>query len=474
MCSRSCNSSAKIATCRILLVAKSEMYYNRRIEEVDEMEFCKLQVCCLIIIFYIISVYWRERRRIEPKYSFRLFDGLLAVSVICLSFDGITAYTVNHLETVSPWFNHFAHFIFLISVDATIFLLFLYILVSTESMPETRKRKVLLTAPFIVNVAIVMWNMDTLSYRKGVITNYSMGISVYTCFAMAAIYMALTLIVFFRKWNYMESHKRACIFIYILVLVVATTYQMLVPEALITSIGFTIIIIGIYVNQEDPAIRELAQFHREMVTGFATLVENRDDSTGGHIRRTSRYVELLAKELRKRGYYKDVLTKDYITNLKMAAPMHDIGKIAVPDSILQKPGKLTDEEFATMQMHTTQGAAMIQDTFGHMGNVEYRNMAYEVALYHHEKWNGKGYPTGIRETQIPLCARIMAVADVFDAVSEKRCYRDAMPLDKCFAIIREGGGRDFEPLLAEVFLEMRDKVERVHREVNEKRGDEGK
>lgn len=142
--------------------------------------------------------------------------------------------------------------------------------------------------------------------------------------------------------------------------------------------------------------------------------------------------------------------------------MHDIGKIAVPDSILQKPGKLTDEEFEQMKLHTVKGGKIIKETFGHLGDEQYTEMAYQVARFHHEKWNGKGYPEGLSRKDIPLCARIMAIADVFDAVSEKRCYREAMPLDKCFEIIEEGSGQHFDPILVEVFLEIRDKVEAIY------------
>lgn len=148
--------------------------------------------------------------------------------------------------------------------------------------------------------------------------------------------------------------------------------------------------------------------------------------------------------------------------------MHDIGKIAVPDVILQKPGRLTEEEFEIIKKHATDGGRIIEETFGNLGNEEYTRMAYQVARYHHEKWNGKGYPKGLKAREIPLCARIMAVADVFDAVSEKRCYRDAIPVEQCFAIIREGSGRDFDPVIAEVFLDSREKVERIHNEINTK------
>ena len=134
--------------------------------------------------------------------------------------------------------------------------------------------------------------------------------------------------------------------------------------------------------------------------------------------------------------------------------------------MLQKPGKLTDEEFQIIKEHTVRGGEIIRETFGHLENEQYTQMAYEVARFHHEKWNGKGYPDGLKRKEIPLCARIMAVADVFDAVSEKRCYREAMPLEQCFEIIADGSGQAFEPLLAEVFLDIREKIEYEHELIN--------
>jgi len=153
-------------------------------------------------------------------------------------------------------------------------------------------------------------------------------------------------------------------------------------------------------------------------------------------------------------------------NLSMAAPMHDIGKISIPDVVLQKPGKLTDEEYQIMKQHSANGGKVIKETFGHLENNQYTEMAYQVARYHHEKWNGKGYPEGLEREEIPLCARIMAIADVFDALSQKRCYKEPIPLDKCFDIIRDGKGQDFDPMLVEVFMDIRDKVEEVYNNIN--------
>lgn len=157
-----------------------------------------------------------------------------------------------------------------------------------------------------------------------------------------------------------------------------------------------------------------------------------------------------------------MITKDYLNNLEQSAPMHDIGKIGIPDAILQKPGRLTEEEFERMKDHPVIGGKIILDTFGHLLNGEYENMAYQVAMYHHEKWNGNGYPEGISGEDIPLCARIMAVADVFDAVSSKRCYREAIPLEKCFQIIIDGRGSDFDPDVVDAFMFNQEKIKEIY------------
>lgn len=207
---------------------------------------------------------------------------------------------------------------------------------------------------------------------------------------------------------------------------------------------------------------QLSGYNQSMIYSFATLVESRDANTGGHIKRTSIYVKLLAEELLKEGVYKEEINEELIRTLSMVAPLHDIGKIAIPDSILQKPGKLTDEEFDIMKTHSEKGGDIIRETFRDVADTTYTDMAYDVAMYHHEKWNGNGYPRGLMETGIPLSARIMAVADVFDAVSEKRCYREAMPLEKCFSIVEEGSGTHFDPVLVKAFLNIRDNITAVH------------
>lgn len=410
---------------------------------------------------YLAFIYYKERRRYHFLNKITLYDILLAEGILCLLLDGITAYTVNHQEIISSAVNLILHGLFLLSIDALLFLLLLYTLDATKGIPDEWWKRVLVAVPFVINVIIVLWNLPTLEYRHGEAGYYSMGISVYTCYAMSALYILLIFVHVFRRWNSIESHKKTNLITYLLVVTGVTGYQMIVPDSLISSIATTMLLAGAYVNQENPAMKELTRYHDEMVMGFATLIESRDSSTGGHVKRTTQYVKLLAEGLKNRGYYAEILTKDYMKNLLKAAPMHDVGKIAVPDAILQKPGRLTPEEFELMKLHAQKGGEIIQESFSRMGNEEFLEMACEIARHHHEKWNGKGYPDGLKRKEIPLCARIMAIADVFDAVSADRCYRKALPLDTCFEIIQEGSGQDFDPILAEIFLDMRDEVEKI-------------
>ena len=425
------------------------------------IEYSKLQIGCMLIVIYIAFIYFRERYAYKVKKKEIVFELLLFTGIFSIAFDGITAYTVNHLNNVPMLLNDIFHACFLCSLDAIVFLIFLYILDITRGLLEKRRTKILVSLPFIVNMATVVIFIPQITYRQGNITNYSMGIPVYTCYIMVAVYMfgSAMLLVFGRK--NMGHNKLITITTCIVAALAVTVYQMIHPQALLTSLVSVFVIIGAYLNMENPLFQKLSAYNKEMVMGFATLVENRDGNTGGHIRRTTTYVEMLAKELKDRGLYKDELTEDYIKNLVMAAPMHDVGKIAIPDAILQKPGKLTAEEFDVMKTHAAKGGEIIKETFKSMGDDEYEKIAYQVARFHHEKWNGKGYPDGLSRKEIPLCARIMAVADVFDAVSAKRCYRDAMPLEQCFSIIEDGSGQDFDPYIAYVFLDMKEIITKI-------------
>lgn len=425
----------------------------------------KLQIGTLIIALYILVVYFQKFKIKGIKKKWTNYDTLLLSGIFELLFDAITAYTVNHLDTVSESANLVFHTLFLISVDTFLFALLLYVLHLVGIKAKSVVRKFILYGVFFINVLIVIIFSNKLEYVRGKYTNYSMGIPVYTCYILSTLYLLFTIYIFLKNWRNIEEKKRLVLLSSLTALTITFLVQLIFPETLITSIGTLLIIFGSFINYEDPTSRELQIVHEEMIYSFANLVENRDEGTGGHIRRTTEYVRLLATELCDRGYFKDILTKNYIKNLALAAPMHDIGKIAIPDSVLKKPGKLTKEEFDIIKTHTTIGARIIDETFSKTQTKELSNISHVIALYHHEKWNGKGYPTNLAGEDIPLAARIMAISDVFDALSEKRCYRDALPLDVCFNIIKEGSGIDFDPLLVSVFLAIRDKVEKTFYEL---------
>lgn len=185
---------------------------------------------------------------------------------------------------------------------------------------------------------------------------------------------------------------------------------------------------------------------------LAALAETRDPETGEHIKRTQNYVKALAVQLKEFGMYEDVLDDHYMDLLFRAAPLHDIGKVGVKDDILLKPGRLTEEEFEEMKNHTVYGKDTLEIGLKEMGNDPFMMIAKEIAFTHHEKWDGSGYPKGISGKEIPLSGRLMALADVYDALISKRVYKDAFSHDKAKAIILEGKGSHFDPDIVDAFI----------------------
>ena len=199
--------------------------------------------------------------------------------------------------------------------------------------------------------------------------------------------------------------------------------------------------------------KKISSMQEHIISGMASLIENRDMDTGEHISRTGKYVQLLAEKAREAGLYTDEIDDHFITLLCTLAPMHDVGKIIIPDRILQKPGKLTPEEFEEMKKHAAVGGDVVREVLSGITDEEYLSFASDIATYHHERWDGTGYPSGLKGEEIPLSARIMAIADVFDALISERCYKSAIPPEEAFGIIREGSGSHFDPKLAQVFLD---------------------
>ena len=193
-----------------------------------------------------------------------------------------------------------------------------------------------------------------------------------------------------------------------------------------------------------------------VIGDLAAVIETRDAGTGEHIIRTKQYVSMIAREMKKYPKYKDILTDEYINQIENSSPLHDVGKIAIRDAILLKPGKLTTEEFEEMKKHSEKGGEMIDNIFSNLDDEEFFRTAYDIAIAHHEKWDGTGYPKGLKGEEIPLSARIMAIADVFDALTSERCYKEAIPAEDAFNIIIEGRGTHFDPDIIDIIISIKD------------------
>ncbi len=212
------------------------------------------------------------------------------------------------------------------------------------------------------------------------------------------------------------------------------------------------------VNQKTKHIRDI---QRKVILGMADIVESRDDNTGGHIKRTSKIVRILIKTIKENQFME--LSDEFCEDLIKAAPMHDLGKIGIDDQILRKPGRYTEEEFAVMRTHSEKSAEICESILRGVEEDHFVDVAVNVAKYHHEKWNGEGYPLGKMGDDIPLEARIMAIADVYDALVSKRCYKEAMNFEDAYQLMLDSMGSHFDPGLKQAFILSRDKLESYYR-----------
>jgi response regulator RpfG family c-di-GMP phosphodiesterase len=206
---------------------------------------------------------------------------------------------------------------------------------------------------------------------------------------------------------------------------------------------------------------ELLSAYRALTFALANMTESRDPETGAHLERTRHYCVLLAEGLARHEHFREAITSQFIDGIYQAAPLHDIGKVAIPDAILFKPEGLGPEEFEKMKMHTTIGASMMEKVIRQSG-AELFSMAYRICLHHHEKWDGSGYPAGLAGENIPVEARIMALADVYDALLSKRVYKPAMAMKEAAEKIRSGAGTRFDPVMTEIMLSNIGRFEEIY------------
>jgi len=213
-------------------------------------------------------------------------------------------------------------------------------------------------------------------------------------------------------------------------------------------------------------VREISESQMATIFALVKLSESRDDDTGAHIERTAAFCRLLASKAMDHPDYSDKIDEKFVETIYKASPLHDIGKVGIPDSILLKPGKLTEEEFAHMKQHVIIGYRTIAEIEKQYKNNEFLRMGMEICRYHHEKWNGSGYPEGISGEDIPLSARIMAIADIYDALRSKRVYKEAYSHEKSRDIIVSYRGTHLDPVLVDLFVGSEKDSERLFDELS--------
>ncbi|MES9951002.1 MAG: two-component system response regulator [Candidatus Thiodiazotropha sp.] len=207
--------------------------------------------------------------------------------------------------------------------------------------------------------------------------------------------------------------------------------------------------------------RQLMLTQEATIEAMGALAEYRDPETGGHIKRTQNYMKVMAEMLKDNNRFKDYLDEETIRLLYLSAPLHDIGKVGISDNILCKPGKLTDQEFTQMKQHTLIGRNTLLAAEEKLGSNSFLSLAREIAEFHHERWDGKGYPHGIKGDAIPICGRLMAIADVYDALISKRVYKPPFPHSKAVAIILKGRGTQFDPDVVDAFASCSDQFLKI-------------
>ena len=200
------------------------------------------------------------------------------------------------------------------------------------------------------------------------------------------------------------------------------------------------------------SLKNVKEARTGVILGLAKLAEYRDEDTGCHLERIREYTKILAEELARHDRYRDTITAEYIEDLYHSSILHDIGKVGIADAILLKPGRLTPEEYETMKTHAVLGGRTLSAVHAHMKGHSFLTIGKEIAYHHHERWDGSGYPDGLAGEAIPLAARIVSVADVYDALTSKRCYKEAFTHEKSVEIIASEKGQAFDPMLVEAFI----------------------
>ncbi len=314
------------------------------------------------------------------------------------------------------------------------------------------------------------------------IDNILQNLSIYQPFYQKYIALSLSMLlsIIFTFLLYRKNYIKlfSLFFISLTVYVIATWYML--ETGIYISSGYffgTLITFFILINLFFIVLyyKNKKEFHKELynaqystIESMALVVETRDTETGEHIKRTKIYMKIMGEYLLEKKLFPDILTREFVELLYRATPLHDIGKVGIPDYILKKEGKLTKEEYIIMQQHPTIGNDIIENAIKENKNNKFLKIARNIAYYHHEKWDGTGYPTGIKKEKIPLEARMMALVDVYDALISKRCYKSALDFDKSEQIIISGRNKHFDPTIVDTFVELKNEFKKIALKITDK------
>jgi response regulator RpfG family c-di-GMP phosphodiesterase len=315
---------------------------------------------------------------------------------------------------------------------------------------------VFLSAGFILMVLCVVKFRSNVKLSKGILSKDDSRIALLSGFHQIVImFLFLGYIVIFYYMN--EGFKTTTGF-YIGVIfffgAISVLLGVLLQSDMLSSIK----------SQQNEVIKvnkKLTQTEKVTIFALAYQAELRDKETGKHLERTAQYVRLLAEKLAETPKYRSYLSPDYIADLEKSAPLHDIGKVAIPDSILRKPGKLTPEEFEIIKKHCEYGMRVLKIADEKLSFQSFLKIAIQMVASHHERWDGKGYPKGLKEDAIPISGRIMSLADVYDALRNDRCYKKAFSHEETCKIILNGNRMQFDPDLVDVFNKIENRFHEI-------------
>ncbi len=298
---------------------------------------------------------------------------------------------------------------------------------------------------FVISVMTLNFLKQNLFYQNNILLAYPIMLSIVFSKKRNTFIYAVIISIYFSIYQYLFRKYTAEEFIAVLVILFFIT-------------GTVILYMVFVKNLEEKEKNSSREVFDKTLTLLASVAELKDDETHNHLERVSFIVEIILKKLQKRSKYSIILTDAYINNITKASLLHDIGKIAVDDKILLKPSRLTRAEFEIMKKHTTEGAALLDQAKHGIENRALFNTAIEIARYHHEKWNGTGYPMSLKGEEIPLPARVMAVADVYDALVSVRPYKKALSDDEALRIIKSESGTHFDPEIVKCFTKIHHKL----------------